>query len=345
MPISINSPAKSRRSRIAGWFSRTGTRARWWTRLSLVTLVVAAVFLWERIFITIDPGHAGVYWSRFLGGTRMCETYGEGVHVIPPWDRMYVYDTRLQHFPVETVLYTQDGLELRVSGALRYRLNRPMLSYVHKELGPRYEDKLLYPEVVSTLRKVLGDFSPEEIYSKDEKGTLQKLRATIEADLADAFTAEPAEPGCQDLAEGGYVRVEDFLLLEIVLPERVEAAVQYKLEQEQYASAYQYILKRENDERARRVVEAQGIREFQEIAGIPILRWRGLEVTEKLATSSNAKVIIAGTGSDQLPLILNADAGAEKPSEAPQDAAGSAEPSATPPAPRGAPPSAPPPRE
>lgn len=313
MPLSTPPLARPRRVRLAGWFDRNVRRARWLTRLALLLLVVVACLLFDRIFVTIDPGHAGVFWSRFFGGTSLCTTYGEGIHVIAPWDRMYVYDARLQSLAVETVLYTQDGLELRVYGALRYRLNRPLLSYLHREVGADYEEKLLRPEVVSTLRKVLGDFAPQEIYSEDEKGTLQKLRATIETDLAEALVAEPAEPACQGLAGDGYVLVEDFLLLEIVLPERVEVAVQYKLEQEQYAAAYQYILERESDERARRVVEAQGIREFEEVSGIPILRWRGLEVTEKLATSSNAKVVVVGTGSDQLPLLLNTDSGAVAP--------------------------------
>ena len=37
-----------------------------------------------------------------------------------------------------------------------------------------------------------------------------------------------------------------------------------------------------------------------------LLRWKGIEATEKLANSPNAKIVIVG-GKDGLPLILNTD--------------------------------------
>ena len=61
-------------------------------------------------------------------------------------------------------------------------------------------------------------------------------------------------------------------------------------------------------EAERKKIEAQGIADFQNIvtAGISqnLLRWKGIEATEKLAASANAKVIVIG-GADGLPLILN----------------------------------------
>ncbi len=37
-----------------------------------------------------------------------------------------------------------------------------------------------------------------------------------------------------------------------------------------------------------------------------LLRWKGIEATEKLADSENAKVVVVG-GRDGLPLILNSE--------------------------------------
>ena len=37
----------------------------------------------------------------------------------------------------------------------------------------------------------------------------------------------------------------------------------------------------------------------------PLLRWTGIQATEKLAASQNAKVVIIGAGKDGPPLILN----------------------------------------
>jgi regulator of protease activity HflC (stomatin/prohibitin superfamily) len=41
-----------------------------------------------------------------------------------------------------------------------------------------------------------------------------------------------------------------------------------------------------------------------------ILAWQGIEATEKLAESPNAKVVVIDSGKDGLPLILNATSSA-----------------------------------
>jgi regulator of protease activity HflC (stomatin/prohibitin superfamily) len=58
-------------------------------------------------------------------------------------------------------------------------------------------------------------------------------------------------------------------------------------------------------------VEAQGIADFQKIVaqGISaqLLEWKGIEATEKLATSSNSKVVVIGNPRSGLPVILSGD--------------------------------------
>ena len=65
-------------------------------------------------------------------------------------------------------------------------------------------------------------------------------------------------------------------------------------------------LRGEEGERQRKIIEAQGIRSFSDISRIDILKWRGLQATEALAKSANAKVIVIGSG-QQLPIILGSD--------------------------------------
>ena len=36
-----------------------------------------------------------------------------------------------------------------------------------------------------------------------------------------------------------------------------------------------------------------------------LLKWKGIEATERLADSPNSKLVIMGNGKDQLPVILN----------------------------------------
>lgn len=71
----------------------------------------------------------------------------------------------------------------------------------------------------------------------------------------------------------------------------------------------QFVLMKEKQEAERKRIEAQGMSDFENIAarGIsePLSRWKGIEATEKLANSTNAKVVIIGADKDGLPLILD----------------------------------------
>ncbi|MEP0861012.1 MAG: prohibitin family protein, partial [Ignavibacterium sp.] len=57
--------------------------------------------------------------------------------------------------------------------------------------------------------------------------------------------------------------------------------------------------------------EAQGISDFQKIVsqGISeqLLKWKGIEATEKLANSPNSKIVVIGSGKEGLPIILGGD--------------------------------------
>ncbi len=101
----------------------------------------------------------------------------------------------------------------------------------------------------------------------------------------------------------------DFLILVLRLPLTVEDAIKAKLTEEQRMLSYRFRLARERDEKQRRIIEAEGVREFEKISGLSMLRWRGIEATETLAASPNSKIILMGTGAGQLPVVLNSDVG------------------------------------
>ncbi len=55
-----------------------------------------ALISWSSITVTVDAGHAGVLFKRFGGGIELDKTYGEGFHIIAPWNKMYIYEVRQQ---------------------------------------------------------------------------------------------------------------------------------------------------------------------------------------------------------------------------------------------------------
>jgi regulator of protease activity HflC (stomatin/prohibitin superfamily) len=139
----------------------------------------------------------------------------------------------------------------------------------------------------------MGRYTAEEIYS------------TKRADVEEAIVAETEEI----LASmENNIRMTALLVRSIQLPEQIKGAIESKLKQEQEALAYQFRLDRERSEAERKHIEAEGISNYNRIITQSltpaILRQRGIDATKELAGSSNAKVVVIGSGEDGLPLIL-----------------------------------------
>lgn len=276
--------------------------ARFQTRIliTLFFIVIAMIALAPQIFITIPAGHVGVMWYRFLGGTVVDRTYGEGIQMIFPWDEMYVYDARLQNQARVYDTISSNGLSMEVDIAVRYRINRDAAGMLHKLVGPDYAEVLVYPEIGSHARELISRYTPEQLYTE--------TRAFIQAEILERMVNQLGSSLVNQSFQGRLVTVEDVLIRSVTLPPRVADAIERKAEQYQAMLEYDFRIAREQKEKERKKIEAEGIREFQDIVAKTIteeyLRLRGIEATMSLATSKNSKTIIIG-GKDGLPVILN----------------------------------------
>merc|ERR1712054_360414 len=109
------------------------------------------------------------------------------------------------------------------------------------------------------------------------------------------------------------VTLEDVLLKGIKLPKQLTDAIELKAKAEQESARMEFVLSKEKQEADRKKVEASGISAFQKIVseGISaqLLQWKGIEATEKLANSQNAKIVMMGNSKDSLPVLLSTAAG------------------------------------
>lgn len=280
--MATETPRPSFRQRAIAWFREYS----FYIAIGVLIVLFFAVLASNRIIHNIGPGERGVRWSRF-GGTVLDRVYDEGVRLIFPWDRMYIYNIRVQEVADSVTVLSSNGLPITIGYSARYHPYPGTVPALHKEYGPAYAEVLVKPEVVSALRVVIGNYRPEDIYARDEQGLLDEVFATLEANLTNH-----------------YVVVQDVLIKELRLTPEIETAINNKLVQEQQALAYEFRLELEEAERQRKAIEAEGIRSFETISGISMLTWRGIEATLELAKSQNAKVVIIGTGQDQMPIIL-----------------------------------------
>lgn len=276
-------PPSSRVSRLGRWIRDYS----FYPTIVLLLVLFVFVLASRRIVYNIESGQRGVRWSRFGGGTVLDHVYGEGIRLILPWDRLYIYNVRVQELHDTVVALTSNGLPVTIRYSSRYHPNPERVPVLHQRYGPGYLEALVKPEVISALRRVVGRYRPEGIYSRPEQGLLGEIHNELEANLVK-----------------NNVVVDAILIEDLRLPQAVEAAINAKLVQEQNFLAYEHRLQSERSEQQRKTLEAEGIRSFENISQISILRWRGLQATEKLAESPNSKIVIVGTGQNQLPIIL-----------------------------------------
>ncbi|WP_034763855.1 prohibitin family protein [Chrysiogenes arsenatis] len=261
--------------------------------IASLLLVFLVVFFWPRIFVVINAGHAGILYRPLFGGTVTDRVFSEGLHIIPPWNTMHIYNMRVQEVAHEIDVLTQKGLKIHLSLSVRYHPEYDVLGVLHQKVGPDYVQKIVIPEVESTLRTIIGDFDAEEVYTT-KRAILHKV------------VNQSLEQVTQK-----YIKIDDVIIRKVDLPPMIQDAIETKLEQQQIAEAYVFRLQREEQEAQRRRIEASGLKDYndtvRESLTPQILQWKGIEATRELAKSDNAKVVVIGNSSKELPIILGSD--------------------------------------
>ena len=272
--------------------------------LGTVTLTIVIIVLWPLSVFSIPSGHLGVRWSRFFGGTVTNEIYGEGTHVILPWDQMTIYDARLQAVERDYDVLTSDGLSSTVNIAFRFRLDEKNIGILQKYVGPYYLDILLAPEVGAQARHIFALYPPADAFTDRRTEIERRIRSEVDHDLLINFN--PA-----NMNHVRYVVLEDILIRSVKFPRSVAQAIERKSTEANRAQEYDFTLQAERKEAERKEIEAQGIRRFQDIVKDGLtdnyLRWRGIDATLSLAQSPNSKVVVIGSNPNGLPIILGND--------------------------------------
>ncbi len=266
-------------------------------KVSSTILIVGGVFLLALIifgssaFVTLQPGERGVIFRKFTTGLDKENIYQPGFHIIAPWNDMHVYNVKEQKNEESMDVLDKSGLSVSVDISIRYNPTYNKIGYLHETFGKNYLNQLIIPEVRSTVRRVAGRYTAEEIYSTKRK------------DVEDAIIHET-----RTVLDKNNIQMKALLIRSINLPTQIKKAIEDKLQKEQEALAYRYKLDREKSEAERKRIAAEGEAIANKIINnsltTNLLRMRGIEATVKLSESENTKVIIIGSGKDGLPLIL-----------------------------------------
>jgi hypothetical protein len=166
------------------------------------------------------------------------------------------------------------------------------------------------PGIGSLTRQVIAEYTAEQAYSTARQEIQDKIRNLVEERLSQKMMEHAGEEGEESyrVSMSDTFILYDILVTGIELPAAIVAAINRKTEQYYIAEEYKFRVERERRESERKKIEAEGIRDFQQTVSQGIsesyLRWRGIEATLQLSQSTNAKVVVIGSGKDGLPIIL-----------------------------------------
>ena len=260
------------------------------SNISMLIMSVFGILAISQCFTQVPAGHVGVVDFFGIVSER---TLRSGISVVNPMANVIKFSIQTKEHKETMEVLSREGLTIGLEISALYRLNPDSAARVYKTVaGGDYETIILIPQFRSISRAVTASFQASALYSTER----DQLGMAIQDELA--LTVAPRG-----------VIIETTPLRNVALPIQLTEAIEQKQKADQESQRMEFILTKEKQEADRKRIEAKGIADFQSIvaAGISeqLLRWKGIEATEKLASSPNTKVIIVGAGKDGLPIILD----------------------------------------
>src|SRR2546421_2905795 len=273
---------------LGGGFSGMPSLSGAGKKILQLAIAVLVVILLMASTTSIPTGNVGVLT---LFGRVTGETLPEGIHLVNPLKSVQKLSVQTQSVKESANVPSNEGLILALDTSLLFRLDKTKAAYVFQTVGENYAEKIVEPTLRAAIRASTSAHSANALYTN--------ARELVQQQIQDELTAQLAPRG---------VIVENVLLRDVQLPAMLKGSIEAKQQAEQDALRMSFILQKEKQEAERKRIEAQGIADFQKIVaqGISpqLLEWKGIEATEKLAASSNAKVVIIGNAKNGLPLVL-----------------------------------------
>ncbi len=260
--------------------------------IGIVAIVLIVIL--ANIFVILQPTERGVVFKKYTSGLDVDNVKGEGLNIIAPWNDLIVFEIAEQQIEETMDVLSRDGLSINIDVSLRFRPIPNEIGYLYRSFRMSYIESLIRPELRSAVRKIIGQYTPEELYASK--------RQEIETKI---------EESTREILKNNHIELKALLFRSIKLPETIKQSIEQKLAAEQEAQKYDYLIDKEKKEAERRRIDAEGKAAANKILSASIttniLKEKGISATEELAKSPNSKIIVIGGGDDGLPVILNTD--------------------------------------
>jgi prohibitin 1 len=260
-------------------------------QLRRLGFVVAGVVLFLMVMsgvTVIKAGHVGVV---DLFGNVANTTLKPGIQFVNPLAHVEQLSWQTQEIKETMDVPSKEGLTVRIEVSVLFHLDPEKAADVYKTVGENYVTTILEPNFRSISRGVTASYEAKALYTSEREAVAQLITDDLKKKV-----------------EPRGIFIESTPMRSLTLPVKITSAIEDKLSADQESQRMAFVLTKEKQEAERKRIEAQGVADFQKIVtdGISdkLLQWKGIEATQDLAKSPNAKIVIIGNSKNGLPLVL-----------------------------------------
>ncbi len=228
----------------------------WWVGASLIILVFL-IFI-NSFWVIVNAGETGV--QSLFGRVRDAELHS-GFHIKNPFVKITKMNIRTQDYTMSfaqgegerhgsdvITALTKEGLTVDLDITVLYHVMEEKASDIYRDVGLDYDEVIIRPQIRSVIREVIAEYDAKDIYSEKRQEAAQQI--------ADKLREKVGPRG---------IEMEEVLLRHVELPADLAQSIQQKLQAEQEAQRYDFILQTEEKEAERKRIEAEGQRDAQQI--------------------------------------------------------------------------------
>lgn len=226
--------------------------------IGIIVLVLLCLVFVNSFWVIINAGETGV---QSLFGRVRDEELHSGFHIKNPFVKITKMNIRTQDYTMSftqgegqkygsdvITALTKEGLKVDLDITVLYHLIEEKSSDIYRDVGINYDEVIIRPQIRSIIREIIAEYNTKDIYS--EKRQEAALR------IADRL---------KEKVESRGIEMEEVLLRNVELPDDLAQSIQQKLQAEQEAQRYDFILQTEEKEAERKRIAAEGQRDAQQI--------------------------------------------------------------------------------
>jgi len=275
-------------------------------KFKFIIAAIAVLVISIKSIIVIPPGFIGLV--IFFGKINKTPLEN-GIHLINPLAAVVRLSVRTEEYTMSAATaeghvkgddaidaLTSEGLNVRLDLTAWYRLLPDEAPKLYETLGPDFETKIVRPALRTAIRDAVVKYTAAGIYTEKRSQVILDIENILKT-----------------LLEGRGILTEKILLRNVILPKKIIDAIDAKLAAEQEAQKMEFVVQKEQKEKERKTVEAEGIKQANQIiaAGLTdrYLQWYRIDMMKQLVNSPNNTVIFIPEDMKTTPIINIPDKG------------------------------------